>query len=177
VGIDLADRLLDRAREKALQQGLSNLEFQQADMENLGYPDGSFDAVVSVFSVFFVPDMTKQVAELWRMVKPGGQLAITTWGPRAFEPGASSFWAAVKDHAPPALHFGASTHGIVSRRLRRCAICWQVRGYPVQWSRPKPHSNRCGAPMIGGRSLSVQASSGQWIRWGRRPPNVSGATI
>src|SRR5437899_3360289 len=51
VGIDLADRLLDRAREKALQQGLSNLEFQQADMENLGYPDGSFDAVVSVFSV------------------------------------------------------------------------------------------------------------------------------
>jgi ubiquinone/menaquinone biosynthesis C-methylase UbiE len=106
VGIDLADRLLDRAREKALQQGLSNLEFQQADMENLGYPDGSFDAVVSVFSVFFVPDMTKQVAELWRMVRPGGQLAITTWGPRAFEPGASSFWAAVKDHAPPALHFG-----------------------------------------------------------------------
>jgi ubiquinone/menaquinone biosynthesis C-methylase UbiE len=34
VGIDLADRLLDRAREKALQQGLSNLEFQQADMES-----------------------------------------------------------------------------------------------------------------------------------------------
>ena len=42
MGIDLTDRLLDRAREKALQQGLSNLEFQQADMENLGYPDGSF---------------------------------------------------------------------------------------------------------------------------------------
>ena len=60
--------------------------------------------MVSVFSVFFVPDMTKQVAELWRMVKPGGQLAIRTWGPRAFEPGASSFMAAVKDHAPPALH-------------------------------------------------------------------------
>jgi hypothetical protein len=50
--------------------------------------------------------MTKQVAELWRMVKPGGQLAITTWGPQALEPGATTFWAAVKDHAPPALHFG-----------------------------------------------------------------------
>jgi hypothetical protein len=50
--------------------------------------------------------MTKQVAELWRMVKPGGQLAITTWGPRVMEPGATAFWAAVKDHAPPALHFG-----------------------------------------------------------------------
>lgn len=78
VGIDLADRLLDRARDKAHRQSLSNVEFRRGDMENLGYPDGSFDAVISVFSVFFVPDMTKQVAELWRMVKPSGQLAITT---------------------------------------------------------------------------------------------------
>jgi ubiquinone/menaquinone biosynthesis C-methylase UbiE len=104
--VDLADRLLDRARQKARQQGLSNVEFRQGDMEDLGYPDGRFDAVISVFSVFFVPDMTGQAAELWRMVKPGGQLAITTWGPAAIEPGASTFWAAVQDHAPPALHFG-----------------------------------------------------------------------
>ena len=82
------------------------MEFRQADMESLGYQDSHFDAVVSVFSVFFVPDMTKQVAELWRMVKPGGQLAITTWGPRMFEPGTTAFWAAVKRCAPPALHFG-----------------------------------------------------------------------
>ena len=106
IGVDLADRLLDRAREKARRQGLSNVEFRQGDMEDLGYPDANFDAVISVFSVFFVPNMTKQVAELWRMVKPGGQLAITTWGPRALEPGATAFWAAVKEHAPPALHFG-----------------------------------------------------------------------
>jgi ubiquinone/menaquinone biosynthesis C-methylase UbiE len=106
IGADLANRLLDRAREKARQQGLFNVEFRQGDMEDLGYRDGSFDAVVSVFSVFFVPDLTKQVAELWRMVKPSGQLAITTWGPRAFEPAATAFWAAVKEHTPPALHFG-----------------------------------------------------------------------
>jgi ubiquinone/menaquinone biosynthesis C-methylase UbiE len=106
VGVDLADQLLDRAREKANRQGLANVEFRQADMEALGYPNGTFDAVVSVFSVFFVPDMARQVAELWRMVKPGGQLAITTWGPNAFEPGATAFWAAVKKYAPPALHFG-----------------------------------------------------------------------
>jgi ubiquinone/menaquinone biosynthesis C-methylase UbiE len=106
IGADLADRLLERAREKARQQGLFNVEFRQGDMEDLGHRDGYFDAVISVFSVFFVPDMAKQVAELWRMVKPGGQLAITTWGPRAFEPGATAFWAAVKEHAPPALHFG-----------------------------------------------------------------------
>jgi len=105
-GIDLADRLLNRAREKAAHRGLPNVEFRQADMEALGYPNSTFDAVISVFSVFFVPDMTKQVAELWRMVKPRGQLAITTWGPNTLEPGAAAFWAAVKSHAPAPLHFG-----------------------------------------------------------------------
>jgi ubiquinone/menaquinone biosynthesis C-methylase UbiE len=62
------------------------VEFRQADMTMLGYPDGTFDAVVCVFGVFFVKDMEALTAELWRMVKPGGRLAITTWGPRLFAP-------------------------------------------------------------------------------------------
>ncbi|MGB8156948.1 MAG: hypothetical protein WCF34_11605, partial [Pseudolabrys sp.] len=49
---------------------------------------------------FFVPDMVKQVRELWRMVRAGGQLAITTWGPRMFEPGSAAWWAAVKQFRP-----------------------------------------------------------------------------
>jgi ubiquinone/menaquinone biosynthesis C-methylase UbiE len=105
-GVDLAEQLLSRAQEKARNQGLSNLQFIHADMERTGFPADSFDAVISVFSVFFVTDMVKQVAELWRMVKPGGHLAITTWGPRAFEPATAAFWAAVMQHAPPELHFG-----------------------------------------------------------------------
>jgi ubiquinone/menaquinone biosynthesis C-methylase UbiE len=100
VGADLAERLLELARIKAARAGLVNTEFRQADMERLGYADGSFDAVVSVFSIFFVPDMEKMVTELWRMVRPGGQLAITTWGPRMFEPGSSIWWNAVKTHVP-----------------------------------------------------------------------------
>ena len=47
-----------------------------ADMTALGFPDGHFDAVVSVFSIFFVPDMKGLVRELWRMVRPGGKLAV-----------------------------------------------------------------------------------------------------
>ena len=86
VGVDLASRLLERARTKALTAGLDNVEFRLADMTALEYPDSSFDAVVSVFSIFFVPDMGSLVRELWRMVRPGGKLAVTTWGPRIFEP-------------------------------------------------------------------------------------------
>ena len=100
VGVDLAERLLAKARAKAAAQNLDNIEFRQADMEALGYPDASFDAVVCVFAIFFVPDMVKQVKELWRMVRPGGQLAITTWGPRMFEPGSAAWWAAVKQFRP-----------------------------------------------------------------------------
>ena len=96
VGVDLASRLLDRARAKALAAGLDNIEFRLADMTALNYPDESFDAVVSVFSIFFVPDMEGLVRELWRMVRPGGKLAVTTWGPRFCEPATlvgSPHWA------------------------------------------------------------------------------------
>ena len=68
LGVDLAARLLDRARTKAIKYGLTNIEFRLADMTALGYGDGRFDAVVSVFSIFFVPD--------WRITfspKTGGQ--------------------------------------------------------------------------------------------------------
>jgi len=86
IGVDLAENLLTLAREKAKRRGLRNVEFRQGDMTALGYPDGTFDAVICVFGIFFVKDMEALTAELWRMVKPGGRLAITTWGPRLFAP-------------------------------------------------------------------------------------------
>jgi ubiquinone/menaquinone biosynthesis C-methylase UbiE len=100
IAIDLADRLLAIARSKSLAQNLHNVDFKRADMTALAYPDASFDAVVSVFSIFFVTDMVAQVRELWRVLRPGGKLAITTWGPRMFEPGSQAFWLAVKASRP-----------------------------------------------------------------------------
>ena len=100
LGIDLAERLLASARAKAKVQELKNVEFRIGDMLNLGLPEASFDAVVCVFGIFFVPDMTAAVRALWKLVKPGGKLAITTWGPRFFEPGNTAFWNAVRDVAP-----------------------------------------------------------------------------
>lgn len=100
VGVDLSARLLDRARVKATRQGLSNVEFRLADMTSLDYPAERFDAVVSVFSIFFVPDMEGLIRKLWRMVRPGGKLAVTTWGPRIFEPAYSRWQAAIKQERP-----------------------------------------------------------------------------
>jgi ubiquinone/menaquinone biosynthesis C-methylase UbiE len=100
LGIDLAERLLEKARAKAKVHRLENVEFRIGDMLDLRLAESRFDAVVCVFGIFFVPDMAAAVRELWKVVRPGGKLAITTWGPRFFEPGNTVFWDAVRDVAP-----------------------------------------------------------------------------
>ncbi|HET6893612.1 MAG TPA: class I SAM-dependent methyltransferase, partial [Pyrinomonadaceae bacterium] len=88
------------ARIKARQRGLTNLDFQAGDMLNLGLPESSFDAAICVFGIFFVPDMQLAVHKLLRLVKPGGKLAITTWGRRFFEPASSAFWNSIRTVRP-----------------------------------------------------------------------------
>jgi SAM-dependent methyltransferase len=101
IGVDLAERLLELGRAKAAARGLSRqITFLAGDMERLEYPEHSFDAVISVFGIFFASDMPSLVGALWRLVRPGGQLAVTTWGPRMWEPGSSLFWTAVQTERP-----------------------------------------------------------------------------
>jgi ubiquinone/menaquinone biosynthesis C-methylase UbiE len=100
VAVDLAEGLIALAQAKARAAGLLNVEFVQADMRTTGLPDESFDAVVCVFGVFFVPDRPALMRELWRMVRPGGTLAVTCWGPHVLEPGADAFWDAVGSVRP-----------------------------------------------------------------------------
>ena len=96
VGVDLAGNLLELARAKAKQRGLENIDFQIGDLTNLTFEDASFDAVVCVFGIFFVPDMEAALRELKRVLRTGGRLAITTWGPRFGEPANSAFWNSVR---------------------------------------------------------------------------------
>ena len=103
LGVDLAEGLLELARTKAAERGLRNTKFQVGDMLDLRLPAAHFDAVVCVFGIFFVPDMAAAVRALWHVLRPGGKLAVTTWGPRFFEPATTAFWNAVRD-ARPDLH-------------------------------------------------------------------------
>ena len=100
IAVDLAGELLTLGQAKARSAGLQCVEFRRGDMTDLGFPDRHFDAVVCVFGIFFVPDMEHQVAELWRMVRPGGQLAITTWGTRFWSPGYEIWMEAVRRVRP-----------------------------------------------------------------------------
>jgi len=100
IGIDLAQNLLALARAKAAARGLRNIEFRTGDLLDLTLAEPPFDAVVCVFGIFFVPDMPAAVRVLWRALRPGGKLAITTWGPRFLEPANTAFWNAVREVRP-----------------------------------------------------------------------------
>ncbi|HTG52264.1 MAG TPA: methyltransferase domain-containing protein [Candidatus Tectomicrobia bacterium] len=100
IGVDLASQLLESARTKAIQRRLGNIEFEVGDMLSMRFPVASFDAVVCVFGIFFVPDMAKAVGELWSRIRPGGKLAVTTWGPNFCEPANEAFWCSIKNVRP-----------------------------------------------------------------------------
>jgi ubiquinone/menaquinone biosynthesis C-methylase UbiE len=100
MGVDLANQLLESARRKAIHRRLTNIEFEVGDMLSLRFPVASFDAVVCVFGIFFVPDMAMAVRELWSFIRPSGKLAVTTWGPNLFEPANDAFWCSIKDVRP-----------------------------------------------------------------------------
>jgi ubiquinone/menaquinone biosynthesis C-methylase UbiE len=100
IGVDLAEQLLELARAKAVQRNLGNIEFELGDMLSMRFPLASFDAVVCVFGIFFVPDMSKAVGELWSRVRPGGKLAVTTWGTHFCKPANDGFWRSIKNVRP-----------------------------------------------------------------------------
>jgi len=83
VSTDYVPALLERGRARASAEGLP-VQFEQADAENLPYPDHSFDVVLSTFGVMFAPDQDKAAAEMARACKPGGRIGLANWTPASF---------------------------------------------------------------------------------------------
>jgi len=81
---DYVPALLERARRRADAEGFGNVIFEVADAEALPYPDASFDVVLSTFGVMFAPDHHRAAAELARVCKPGGHIALANWTPAGF---------------------------------------------------------------------------------------------
>jgi SAM-dependent methyltransferase len=83
VGVDYVPELLERGRQRAAAEGL-DLELLEGDAEALPFPDASFDAVTSVFGSMFAPNHEQAAAELLRVVRPGGTIALAGWTPDGF---------------------------------------------------------------------------------------------
>ncbi len=97
VGVDYVPALLERARTRANAEGLE-VDFVEGDAEALPFPDASFDAAISVYGAMFAPNHRRAAAELARVTRPGGTIALASWTPEGF---LGDLFRTISDHVPP----------------------------------------------------------------------------
>ena len=117
-GADIATNLLEQARARADAESVM-VQFDEADAEQLPYADGTFDTVVSMFGVMFAPRPELAVAELTRVCRRGGKIALANWTPTGF---IGHMFKTIAGHVPPAA-------GVPS---------------PIQWGEPARIRERFG---------------------------------
>ncbi len=112
IGIDYVPTLLERGRARAAAERL-DVGFVDGDAEAIPFPDGSFDAVLSVYGTMFAPDHRRAAAELVRVSRPGGTIGLASWTPEGF---LGALFRTVSDHVPPppglapAMQWGSEQH-------------------------------------------------------------------
>lgn len=96
-GADIATNLLEQARARAAGEGLT-IKFDEGDAESLPYADGFFDTVVTMFGAMFAPRPELVAAELTRVCRPGGRIAMANWTPEGF---VGQMFKVTGKHVPP----------------------------------------------------------------------------
>lgn len=96
-GADIATNLLEQGRARAAVEGLK-IQFDEGDAEDLPYEVASFDVVVSMFGAMFAPRPQLVAAELVRVCRPGGRIAMANWTPEGH---IGEMFKATGKHVPP----------------------------------------------------------------------------
>jgi SAM-dependent methyltransferase len=96
-GVDIAPNLLEQARARAASEGLK-IQFDEGDAEALPYADAAFDVVVSMYGAMFAPRPEVVAAELVRVCRPGGRIAMANWTPEGF---IGQMFKVTGRHVPP----------------------------------------------------------------------------
>jgi SAM-dependent methyltransferase len=87
LGIDFSPEMVAVAERRARAAGATNVSFRTMDAEQLELPDATFDAVTCACGIIFFPDAQRALAEMRRVLTPGGRIAIGVWD----EPSKSPF--------------------------------------------------------------------------------------
>ena len=78
VGVDISESMLGKARERAMQLGGDRIQIEVGDAEDLRFADNEFDVVVAQYVISAVPNPERALDEFVRVVRPGGEIIITT---------------------------------------------------------------------------------------------------
>lgn len=106
-GLDLAPRMVAAARRSAADQGLRQIEVRVADAAAPGLEAGAFDLVASSLVLFFLPDPAAAVAAWTSLLRPGGRLGVTTFGPN--DPVSDQVDAVFMPYLPPGMRDARTT--------------------------------------------------------------------
>ncbi len=96
-GIDIASNWIQQGRSRAKAKGVE-VRFDLGDAELLPYEDGVFDLVVSMIGAMFAPRPERVAAELLRVCRPGGRIALASWTPEGH---IGRMFTIIGDHVPP----------------------------------------------------------------------------
>jgi SAM-dependent methyltransferase len=96
-GLDITPELFEAARRRASEAGVE-IDWVEGDAEELPYQDDSFDRVLSAFGTMFAPRHEVAAAELVRVAKPGGVIAVAAWTPEGTN---GQMFRTVGAHMPP----------------------------------------------------------------------------
>ncbi len=96
-GIDIASNLIEQARARAKAEDVE-VRFEEGDAEMLPYEDATFDLVVSLIGAMFAPRPERVAAELTRVCRPGGRVAMANWTPEGH---VGQMFKIMGKHLPP----------------------------------------------------------------------------
>ena len=99
-GIDFSENMLEIFRQNIQRAGVKNVVIQHGDAQVLPYPEQMFDAAFSMFGLMFFPDRRKGFAEIYRTLKPGGSIAVTSWAPVDQSPAMQVMFGALRVMKP-----------------------------------------------------------------------------
>ena len=82
-GVDIGRPMIERARQRAAEEGVSNVSFEQADAQTYPFAPHAFDVAISRFGVMFFDDPQAAFANIAEALSPAGRLAFVCWRDRA----------------------------------------------------------------------------------------------
>ncbi len=113
VGLDVTPELFEHARRRAAEAGV-DVEWIEGDAQELPFADARFDRVTSTFGAMFAPDHTRTAAELVRVCRGGGRIAMATWANDGFAGELFKLTGSVMPPPPPGVQppplWGLETH-------------------------------------------------------------------
>jgi ubiquinone/menaquinone biosynthesis C-methylase UbiE len=119
MGADFSPTMLAYARER-----VPTGEFVEADAQDLPFADGDFDAVVCNFGIPHIPDQPRALAQVRRVLRSGGQFAMTSWCGPDVSPTFQVFYSSVQEHGDPhvAMPEGPNFHQFADETMARALL-------------------------------------------------------